>query len=498
MPVAGGGRKRGTGGAASAATASPGPKRTKVDPDSSRASDQSQQQAHIHTAQGHQLPPPPPQQYHHAAAQHYNASHAASANIYADHSQAVAPGATMGTMEATPPNNFTNYHAQTPVQQPRYQSQPYTAAPVAPSTNMPTPTLNGAIHSPYTSTAIPTQTTPTTQPKQSQGSTSQDLPPNPRIRLDGKGRDPYNIETICKQLGISAAVWDQKLRTELTKVIDHHGLAGQKVIPTNLAAREAAVDEWIRNCVEWMNEPNDRYRKVYAMDRLKCGMADIRRTQNQRSKRNQRPGDANATNGTGDDNEDTYVDPKEEPGTTSPEQIPTQRAPSGVPAETPTPMPATVPPTANLPIFPSEQRTITGTGSITATRSTPPGQSIEPPPPPHSATQSAAPPTPYSMIYPNNGPITPGNIMLTIVENYSGQKCTAIPNDFMQDGHYSWQKLTEVLREDVGFNPHLHRLFYEGPYGRVYVSSDRTLCNGIALEVTRGQGFPKWEIAMEQ
>ncbi|KAF3913928.1 hypothetical protein ABW21_db0205951 [Orbilia brochopaga] len=402
----------------------------------------------------------------------------------------------MATMDAAPANNFTGYHAQTPVQQPRYTSQAYTAAPVAPSTNMQTSTLNGTMASPYTSTAIPAQaaTTTTAQPKQSQGSTSQDLPPNPRIRMDGKGRDPYNIETICKQLGISTTVWDQKLRTELTKVIDHHGLAGQKVIPTNLAAREAAVEEWIHNCPEWMNEPNDKYRKIYAMDRLKCGMADIRRTQNQRSKRNQRAGEANNANGaTGDDAEETF-DPKDEPVTESPEQVPAQRAPSGVPPDTPTPVPASVPSTASVQqIFPSEQRTtISGTGAITAIRNTPPGPSIEAPP--LSATQPPAPQTPYSMIYPSNVPVTPATIMLTIIETYSGQRCTATAQDFMPDGNYSWAKLTEVLREDVGFNPHIHRLSYEGPYGRVFVTSDRTLRNGIALEVTQGKGYPKWEI----
>ncbi|KAJ6263548.1 hypothetical protein Dda_2112 [Drechslerella dactyloides] len=491
MPAAGGGRKRGTG--AGATTASPGQnKRIKVDSDSSRASDQSQQQAHMHTTQGHQLPPPPPQQYHHP--QHYNAGHAASANMYADHTQAVASGGAMATMDATPSTNFTSYHTQTPVQQPRYTSQPYTAAPVAPSTNMQTPALNGTMPSPYTSTAIPAQatTTATTQPKQSQGSTSQDLPPNPRIRMDGKGRDPYNIETICKQLGISTTVWDQKLRTELTKVIDHHGLAGQKVIPTNLAAREAAVEEWIHNCPEWMNEPNDRYRKIYAMDRLKCGMADIRRTQNQRSKRNARQGENNANGAGGDDAEEIF-ETKGEPDTASPEQVPAQRAPSGVPPETPTPVPAAVPSTANIQqMFPSEQRTtISGTGAINTIRNTP-GPSIEAPP--LSATQPPAPQTPYSMMYPSNGPVTPATIMLTIFESYSGQRCTATAQDFMPDGNYSWTRLSDVLREDVGFNPHLHRLYYEGPYGRVFVTNDRTLRNGIALEVTRGQGYPKWEI----
>ncbi|KAF3188322.1 hypothetical protein TWF788_000999 [Orbilia oligospora] len=482
------GRKRGAANAASATTASPGQKRLKTETDPSRTPDQSQQQAHLHNAQqGHQLPPPP-QQYHHA--QHYGASHATSANLYGDHAQAVASGGGMGALDPQPSNNFA-YHSQTQVQQPRYASQSYTAAPVAPSTGMPAPAMNGAIHSPYASTPIQAPSS-TPQPKQTSGSSggSQDLPPNPRIRTDGKGRDPYNIETICKQLGISTTVWDQKLRTELTKVIDRHGLAGQKVIPTNLTARESAVDEWIRNCPEWLNEPNDKYRKIYAMDRLKCGMADIRRTQNQRSKRTQR---ANEGNAGADEPEDSgFLETKEEPGTASPEQqIPTQRAIGSVSQETPAPMQTPVPPSATIPQFPNEQRTIAGTGPINMIGSTSPGQSIAPPLP---SSQPPAPPTPYPIIYPNNPPITPVSIVLTIMESFSDRRCTAVAEDFMPGGTYSWASLAKVLREDLGFNVHTHRLYYEGPYGRVFVTSDRTLRNGISLEASRGQGYPKWEI----
>ncbi|KAF3926913.1 hypothetical protein ABW20_dc0105757 [Dactylellina cionopaga] len=474
-------RKRGAGGTGTTNPAPPGQKRLKTESDQSRTPDQSQQ-AHLHNAQqGHQLPPP--QQYHHA--QHYAAGHAASANIYGDHAQAVASGGGMGSLEPQPPNNFA-YHTQTPVQQTRYASQSYAAAPVAPTTNMQTTTMNGTMHSPYPSTPIqPPPATP--QQKQTPGTSGQDLPPNPRIRTDGKGRDPYNIETICKQLGISTTVWDQKLRTELTKVIDRQGLAGQKVIPTNLAAREAAVDEWIRNCPEWMNEPNDRYRKIYAMDRLKCGMADIRRTQNQRSKRTQR---ANEANGAGDEPEET----KEEPGTNSPEQIPTQRALSGVPQETPVPMQTSVPPTATIPMFPPEQRTIPGTGPINTIGSASPAQAIAPQ---LASSQPPAPPTPYPILYPSNGPLTPTTVVLTIMDTFSDQRCTATAEDFMPNGNYSWHSLTNMLREDLGFNPHSRRLCYDGPYGRVYVTSDRTLRNAIALEVNRGQGYPKWEIEQQ-
>ncbi|KAF3929515.1 hypothetical protein ABW19_dt0202624 [Dactylella cylindrospora] len=471
-------RKRGA--ATGAAANSPGQKRLKTETDQSRTPDQSQQ-GHLHTTQsGHQLPPP--QQYHHP--QHYSASHPGGGNMYGDHTQAVASGGGIGALEPQNSGNFAQHYAQTPVQQRGYASQPYTAAPVAPSNTLQT-SMNGTIHSPYPQTPMQAPAT-TPQPKQTPGSSTQDLPPNPRIRTDGKGRDPYNIETICKQLGISTTVWDQKLRTELTKVIDRHSLAGQKVIPTNLAAREAAVDEWIRNCPEWLNEPNEKYRKIYAMDRLKCGMADIRRTQNQRSKRTQRASEAN---GTVEEPEEI----KEDVATTSPEQVPAQRTPSVVQPEPAPQIPQPTQPAAPIPIFTPEQRTIAGTGPLpTFAGTNSPGQPIAAPPIPSG--QPPAPQTTYPVLYTNNPPVAPDSVILTIIESKSERMCTATVEDFMPGGIYSWPNLANVLREDLGYNPNVQRLCYDGPYGRVYVTSDRTLRNGISLEANRGNRYPKWDL----
>jgi len=108
------------------------------------------------------------------------------------------------------------------------------------------------------------------------------------------------------------------------------------------------------------------------------------------------------------------------------------------------------------------------------------------PPPPHLQTTMTNPALVYGM--------PPEFVQLTVVDPFSNRKSALGAPDFMPNGEWSLASVYSILAEDLGFNATLQVLSYEGPHGRVWVTSDRNLRVAISWEAGRGVKYPKWEI----